>query len=659
MISDTGIRFDTNEVDIHSENSIKFYSEILKADPWTVSVLKKGLIIPFSSTPPVYHERNNKSALDNMDKLKQIIGEWELEGKCVQVKDKPRCVNPLTMVIQSNPVRGEIKYRPVIDMSRHFNKYMIVPHTKLQDLNTSELWVTQNIFQTSLDLTSMFHHVKLHESMYEFFGFELPFEGETRFYVFTILQFGNAYAVYCVTKLLNPVCSFMHSLSILFSIYIDDIRIMNENYEVCNIYTEFCVKVLTFAGWKVNIKKSTLIPTQQLLYLGMYTDSINLMYFSPVKKLIVIKELIYKVLDEKWILKRELAVILGKIASRLKSHGNICQLMTRHCQHILGKSVHNVENNVQDWEGFVYLDDHAKIELKYFFDNIIELNGKRIINTKTPVKVVYPHEKVYTVEMERNVQSKNELFMCSDASDSHAFIFDMKKYNVKKSNAFEIVKEFEFNETEKNLSSSFRELLSVVKFTEIYIPEKNNEESIIYWLTDSKNLFSFLKKGSRKLYIQTEILKIKRYECINNVYIVPVWEARTDKNLTLADIGSKFINSTDEWSVDNLTYKMISNYFKLTPSIDCFATDLNKKCKRFFSKIPQEGSLAVNFFTQELYPNEIYWACPPPRLLIELFKHIVHFSNITVIIFVPVWKCANYWPYIVKRGFFSSCDRKV
>ena len=335
----------------------------MKADPWTVSVLKQGLIIPFSNTPPVYQERNNKSALDNMDKLKQIIREWELEGKCVQVKDKPKCVNPLTMVIQSNPVTGEVKYRPVIDMSRNVNKYMIVPHTKLQDLNTSELWVIQNIFQTSLDLTSMFHHVKLHESMYAFFGFELPFEGGTRFYVFTILQFGNAYAVYCVTKLLKPICSYMHSLSILFSIYIDDIRIMNENYEVCKFYTEFCVKVLTVAGWNVNLKKSMLMPTQQLLYLGMYTGSINLMYFSPVKKLIAIKELICKVLDEKWILKRDLAVILGKIASRLKSHGNICRLMTRHCQHILGKSVHN---NDQDWEGFVFLDDHAKLNLNIF-----------------------------------------------------------------------------------------------------------------------------------------------------------------------------------------------------------------------------------------------------------------------------------------------------
>ena len=67
---------------------------------------------------------------------------------------------------------------------------------------------------------------------------------------------------------------------------------MNENYEVCKIYTEFCVNVLTFAGWNVNLKKSMLMPTQQLLYPGICIDSINLMYFSPVKKLIAIKELI-------------------------------------------------------------------------------------------------------------------------------------------------------------------------------------------------------------------------------------------------------------------------------------------------------------------------------------------------------------------------------
>ena len=196
------------EVDIHSELSKEFYYKVLKADKWAIDILQWGLIMPFHSIPPEYSDKNNKSALDHMDKLKVIISEWEREEKCKKVCEKPRCVNPLTVVVQSNPVTGEIKFRPVIDMSRHVNRYMVVPHTRLQDLGFSEVWVTPNIFQTALDLQQMFHHVKLHESMYEYFGFELQFDGKPQYYVFTILQFGNTYTVYCVTRLLKPVCNY-------------------------------------------------------------------------------------------------------------------------------------------------------------------------------------------------------------------------------------------------------------------------------------------------------------------------------------------------------------------------------------------------------------------------------------------------------------------
>ena len=95
-------------------------------------------------------------------------------------------------------------------------------------------------------------------------------------------------------------------------------------------------------------------PTQQLLYLAMYTDSVKMMNFSPVKKVLVIQNLIQNVLGETWVMKKDLAVILWKIVSRLKSHENICSIMTRHCQHILGLAVLNRSNDVQDWEGFVF-----------------------------------------------------------------------------------------------------------------------------------------------------------------------------------------------------------------------------------------------------------------------------------------------------------------
>ena len=66
----------------------------------------------------------------------------------------------------------------------------------------------------------------------------------------------------------------------------------------------------------------------------------------------------------------------------------------------------------------MFLDAHAKVELTYFLNNIVHMNGKRIINSRSPIKVVYPHERTYTAEFERDIDATNELFMCSDASES-------------------------------------------------------------------------------------------------------------------------------------------------------------------------------------------------------------------------------------------------
>ena len=124
-------------------------------------------------------------------------------------------------------------------------------------------------------------------------------------------------------------------------------------------------------------------------------------------------------------------------------------------------------------------------------------------------------------------------------------------------------------------------------------------------------------------------------------------------------MGSKFTSSTDEWSIDMSTFKMLLTYFKLYPSVDCFASNINFKCKKFFSKIPQLDLSGVNFFTQDLLSNEVYWACPPPKLIIDVFKHVVKFDDVRMVLFTPVWKCSNYnWPYIVRGNFFHPVISK-
>ena len=176
------------------------------------------------------------------------------------------------------------------------------------------------------------------------------------------------------------------------------------------------------------------------------------------------------------------------------------------------------------------------------------------------------------------------MHICSDASDTHSYLYEMDK--------FTFVHEFKFIKEESNASSGYRELLSVIKFIESYQKDKFTNQTVIYWLTDSQNLYSFLKKGSRKLYIQKEILKVKKFEADMGVIIIPVWTFRDDENIKLADLGSKFEKSTDEWSIDPQTYIDICNYFQAKPTVDCFATTLNRKCKRFLAKSLKKGPWA-------------------------------------------------------------------
>ena len=141
-------------------------------------------------------------------------------------------------------------------------------------------------------------------------------------------------------------------------------------------------------------------------------------------------------------------------------------------------------------------------------------------------------------------------------------------------------------------------------------------------------------------------------EFMYNVVIVPVWASRNNDNLQLADLGSKFKNSTYEWSVDVVTFKDICNYFTVKPTFDCFSSQQNRKCKRFFSKIPQVDSIGVNFFAQKLNSGDIYWACP------DIFKFLSSCKHVKMIVSIPVWKNSNCWPYIVRNKFFHPLIQK-
>ena len=160
------------------------------------------------------------------------------------------------------------------------------------------------------------------------------------------------------------------------------------------------------------------------------------------------------------------------------------------------------------------------------------------------------------------------------------------------------------------MSSGGRELVTVKKALEAQSrscgPWKEN--ILLYWLTDSTNLVTFLTKGSTKPAIQAIVVEVLILARSLNCTLQPIHLLRDDPRITIADAGSK-APDTDDWSVDQATFTWLSR--ELGPfTIDCFADESNKKVPRFFSNFLCPTSLGIDAFSHS-WDYENCWICPP------------------------------------------------
>ena len=117
----------------HIHEREDFWKDYLLADDYILRVLKEGYRLSFdrSKLPESYQEANNKSALDEMEFVREELKKLEDRGCVVKWDYKPRLVNPLTVVNKNG------KKRLVIDLSRCLNLLLYSKKFKICLLYTS------------------------------------------------------------------------------------------------------------------------------------------------------------------------------------------------------------------------------------------------------------------------------------------------------------------------------------------------------------------------------------------------------------------------------------------------------------------------------------------------------------------------------------------
>ena len=576
------------------KENLNFWISI-KSNDFVLGVISQGYKLPLKEIPSKVILKNNRSSLDNDSFVQEAIGDL-LKSKAIVETDKiPYVVNPLTVAQNTN------KKRLVLDL-RHVNECLVIDKIKFEDWKVALQYAELDNFMFSFDLKSGYHHVDIHEDYQKYLGFCWNFNGVNRYFYFTVLPFGLATAGHIFTKIMRCLVKHWREAGLRCIVYLDDGLIFSPNEALAKIHSALVKSDLASSGLVDNEDKSTWIPTQCLIWLGVGIDLSEGFLYITNRRIESVYVLIKKALFRSRLTARKLACIVGKIISMSLVFGNITSLMLRYS--------HMAIINRNSWDFYFQLDDKVLCELRFWLDNLRKLNVRLLSNCVQTQRVVY-----------------------SDASNSGCggYVVD-----VHGSECFRA-----WRPGEASMSSTYRELMGV--FTVMQSVTSMLQGKKIKWYTDNQCVVSIINKGSMKSHLHKVSLEIYQFAIQHNMDLYMEWIPRCQNER--ADLISRTMDR-DDWQVSKALFNFLD--FKWGPhTFDRFADCINRKVEKFNSKIWSPFTQGVDAFAFS-WVGENNWLVPPVYLVPRCVNYL-KLTGASATLVVPYWTSAVYWPLLVDQ----------
>ena len=158
--------------------------------------------------------------------------------------------------------------RPVIDIS-HLNEFVQMTRFKMETVASVLLSVREGDFLASLDLKDPYFKIPIHPSSRKL----LRFTSEGKVYQFLALCFGLSTAPQVFTRVFAVVSAWAHSYGIRLLRYLDDWLVLSSSEREAKQAVQSLLSLCHTLGNVINRKKSDLVPSQTVKYLGMTIDT--------------------------------------------------------------------------------------------------------------------------------------------------------------------------------------------------------------------------------------------------------------------------------------------------------------------------------------------------------------------------------------------------
>ena len=187
----------------------------IQTPDFILDCIRDGYKIPFFSTPEPATFKNNRSAQAHAEFVADAITELISSGRIHQTcKEQLLVISPLSVSVQQT-----CKKRLILDL-RYVNQHVYKQRVKFDDWRTAINFFGKGTYFTKFDLKSGYHHLEIFPDHQPFLGFSWTYpDGNTCFYMFSVLPIGLSSAPYIFTKLLRPLIRHWRSLGIYTPLY--------------------------------------------------------------------------------------------------------------------------------------------------------------------------------------------------------------------------------------------------------------------------------------------------------------------------------------------------------------------------------------------------------------------------------------------------------
>ena len=237
-------------------------------DTWVVEVLRVGYQIPFDRRPPL-SERPLSLPAYSPQSIKGVALTQELQHLLQKgaVEPAPQSSGFYSRLFLVQKASGS--WRPIIDLSI-LNGYITKSHFHIETPQSVLRSIRPGDWMVSLDLQDAYLQVPVHRDSHRYLRFVI--EGRT--YQFRVLCFGLTTTPQVFTRIMAPVSAILHKYGVRMLRYLDDWLILASSELACLQSRDRLLTVCTELDIQVNLTKSSLVPTQSLVYLGMEIRSL-------------------------------------------------------------------------------------------------------------------------------------------------------------------------------------------------------------------------------------------------------------------------------------------------------------------------------------------------------------------------------------------------